>query len=203
MELFLILLVSGLVVWELAEEWSPARKGLEFVPAAINSRLGFSGEAANFVQTLILYVAFPALLFLVPALAGKWLNRTTLLESAKVFAFMFLPLVAFGHVVKALIRITSRLPYYSLALSDPVGSSTAAAISSGNMRVDTRLADVLAPGVSWLAVLVFAGAMLAIWLAGWKSPTAGSFGPAGRVSHAVIATLYRAAVMAIIFMARF
>ena len=61
---------------------------------------------------MILYVVLPALLFLIPGPAGKWLNRITLLESAKTFALMFLPIVALGHLAKALFRITSRLFYY-------------------------------------------------------------------------------------------
>jgi len=44
--LFLLLLASGLVIWELAEEWSPARNVLEFLPAGAASWLGVSGEAA-------------------------------------------------------------------------------------------------------------------------------------------------------------
>ncbi len=200
-EFYLLFLVSGLVVWELAEEWSPARRVLEFVPAAINSRLGLTEEAAAFIHTLFLFVVVPALLFMIPGLAGKWLNKTTLLESAKVFGFMFLPLVAVGHLVKALFRITSRLPYYELALRDPVGNSTAAAISSGNFRVDMGLADAVAPWTSGFALVIFAGAILSVWRIGWASPTGRSFARAGRISHLVTVTAYGAALITIMFFA--
>ncbi len=203
LELYLLFLVSGLVVWELAEEWSPARRFLEFVPAAINSRLGFSAEAASFVQTMFLFGAVPAVLYLIPGLAGKWLNRTTLLESSRTFALMFLPVIALGHVVKALIRIASRLPYYEFAYRDPVGYSTAAAISSGSVRPDTRLADTVAPWISWVVLLILAGAMLSAWRIGWTSPACRSFAPRGRISHLVIVTVYGTALLAITFLARF
>jgi len=202
-ELYLLFLVSGLVVWELAEEWAPARRVLEFVPSAINSRFGFSGEAATLVQTLFLFVVVPGLLYLIPGLAGKWLNKTTLLESARAFALVFLPLVALGHIVKALVRITSRLPYYGLAVRDPVGYSTAAAISSGNIRIDTRFADVVAPWVSWLAMLILAGAFLSVWWIAWTSPACRSFGRPGRISHLVTVTVYGAAMVMIVAFARF
>ena len=110
LDVFLLIFVSGLVVYELAEEWSPARKALEFIPATINAGLGFSGEAANFVQALVLFVIFPALLFLLPGLVGMVLNRTTLLASIKAFGLLFLPLAALGHLVKATIRIVSPAP---------------------------------------------------------------------------------------------
>ncbi len=200
-EFYLLFLVSGLVVWELAEEWSPARRVLEFVPAAINSRLGLTAEAATFIHTLFLFVVVPALLFLIPGLAGKWLNRTTVLESAKVFGFMFLPLVAVGHLVKAVFRITSRLPYYELALRDPVGYSTASAISSGNLRVDMGLADAVAPWTHGFALVIFAGAILSVWRIGWASPTGRLFARAGRISHLVTVTAYGAVLITIMFFA--
>ena len=202
-ELFLLLLVSGLVVWELAEEWSPARSVLEFVPPKISAWLGFSGEAANLVQALVLFAILPGLLFLLPGLLGKRLNKISLLESARTFGLLFLPVVALGHLVKAMIRITSRLPYYSLAFKDPVGYSTANLIASGEMKVNTQIANFFSPFISWLAMLVFAGALASVWLIGLKSPTFKSFGRAGRVSHLVVATLYCAALFMITAFARF
>jgi len=202
-ELFLLLLVSGLVVWELAEEWSPARSVLEFVPPKISAWLGFSGEAANLVQALVLFAILPGLLFLLPGLLGKRLNRISLLESARTFGLLFLPVVALGHLVKAMIRITSRLPYYSLAFKDPVGYSTANLIASGEMKVNTQIASFFSPFVSWLAMLVFAVALVSIWLIGLKSPTFKSFGRPGRISHLVIVTLYCATLLVIIVLARF
>ncbi len=202
-EFYLLFLVSGLVVWELAEEWAPARRVLEFVPSAINSRLGFSAEAATLVQTLFLFIVVPGVLYLIPGMAGKWLNNTSLLESARMFALVFLPLVALGHIVKALVRITSRLPYYELSLRDPAGYSTAAAISSGNIRIDTRFADVVAPWISGLAMLILAGALLSVWWISWTSPACRSFGRPGRISHLVTATVYGAAMAMIVAFARF
>jgi len=202
-EFFLLYLVSGLVVWELAEEWDPARKVLEFIPGQVSSRLGASGEAANLIQTLCLFVALPGLLYLVPGLTGKWLNKTTLKESVRAFAVMFLPVVALGHLVKALFRITSRLPYYPLAFKDPVGYSTAGLAAAGDLKVDMRMADALAPWMSVLAMLVFAGALLAVWAIGSRSPVCGSGGRAGRVPHLVIATLYCLTLVLITVLARF
>jgi len=202
-ELYLLLLVSGLVVWELAEEWPPARKVLEFVPAEISSWLGTSGEAASFVQALVLIVVLPALLFLIPGLTGKWLNKTTLMDSAKAFGLLFLPLVALGHSVKALIRITSRLPYFALAFKDPVGYSTAGLIASGDLKVDMGIAEAFFPWTSGLALMIMAGAVLSVWMIGSRSPTLRSFGRPGRISHMIIATLYGAALVLITIFGRF
>ena len=202
-EFFLLFLVSGLVVWELAEEWSPARNVLEFIPLKVSAWLGFSGEAANFVQTLVLFAILPAVLFLVPGLVGKRVNKISLLESAKAFSLLFLPVVALGHLVKAMFRITSRLPYYPLAFKDPVGYSTATLIASGDMKVDTKLASFFSPSISWLALLVFAVALVSVWLIGLKSSTFKSFDRARRISYLVIATMYCGALIVITVFSRF
>jgi hypothetical protein len=202
LELFLLLLVSGLVVWELGEEWSPARKVLDFLPVKASAWLGFSGEAANAVQTLFLVVFFPALVFLIPALGGKLAGKTGVLESAKTFGLLFLPVVTLGHAAKAVIRIASRLPYYRLDFKDPVGYSTANLISSGELKVDSHIAAALSPWAGWLAVLLLALAMLSVWLIGLRSPTFRSIGRTERVWHLAIAALYGAALLLIGFFAR-
>lgn len=202
-DIFLLVLVSGLVVWELAEEWSPARRILEFVPMRIAAALGASGEAANLVQALSLFVLLPGLLFLVPGLAGKLLGKVPLGESARAFGLLFLPVAALGHSVKALFRITSRLPYYAPALEDPVGSLTAARIASGDLKLDMRLADALAPLTGGLAMMIFAGILISIWAVGLKSPALRSLGRAGRAAQLAVATLYGAALALVIGFARF
>ncbi len=202
-EFFLLFLASGLVVWEIAEEWRPARSVLEFVPNAVSSRLGFSGEAANFVHTMVLFALLPAVLFLIPGLAGQRANRIPLLESAKAFSVMFLPVVALSHVVKALIRITSRLPYYPLAFHDPVGYTTATLISSGSVTPDASVSSVLSPWVSWAAVLVLGAALASAWWIGLRSPVYKPFNRMGKLPYLASVTVYALAIVFITVSARF
>ena len=202
-ELFLLVLVSGLVVWELGEEWKPVEKALGSVPAALNSRLGFSGEAANLVQALCLFVVLPAGLYLIPGLMGKWLNRTSLLDSAKAFGAVFLPVVAVGHLVKAVIRITSRLPYYPLAFNDPVGYATANQILAGDVTVDMGMAKAVFPWVSWAALILMGAAVLSVGLIGWRAASRPSAERPGRISHLAVAAVYGAFLVFVVFKARF
>jgi len=202
-EFFLLFLASGLVAWEMAEEWRPARDVLEFVPNTVSSWLGFSGEAANFVHTMVLFTMLPAVLFLIPGLAGRGANRIPLLESAKAFSVTFLPVMASSHLVKALFRITSRLPYYPLAFHDPVGYTTATLITTGGMAPDTRLASVLFPWVSWVAVFVLAAGLVSAWWIGLKSPAYRPFSRAGRLPYLASVTVYAVAIIFITVSARF
>lgn len=202
-ELFLLLLVSGLVAWELGEEWKPVEKALGSVPAQLNSWLGLTGEAANLVQALCLFVVLPAGLFLIPGLTGKWLNKTSLMDSAKAFGAVFLPVVAVGHLVKAVIRITSRLPYYPAAFNDPVGYATANRILAGDVTVDMGIAKAFFPWVSWAAVILMGAAVVSVWLIGRKSLVRPSDERPVRISHLVIATLYGAFLVLVVVKARF
>ncbi len=202
-EFFLLFLASGLVAWEMAEEWRPARSALDLVPGAVSSWFGLSGEAANLVHAIVLFVLLPAVLFLIPGLAGRRANGIPLMESVKAFTVVFLPVIALSHVVKAAIRITSRLPYYPLAFHDPAGYTTATLIDSGAMKPDASIASVLFPWVSWGAVLVLALALASAWWIGLRSPAYGRFSRAGRAPYLAAVTVYAAAIIVVTVAARF
>jgi len=202
-DLFLLLPVFGLVLWELGEEWNPARKVLEAVPAAVNAAFGATGEAGNFVQAVILFVVFPALLFLIPAAAAKIGGKASLLESARAFGLLVLPLAAFGHLAKAMIRIVSRLPYYGPAFRDPAGLETARAIAAGTLKIDKGIVTAVSPVVSVLAVMILAAAVVSVGMIGRKSPVLRALGKPERTILGAFATLYGLALLGIVAFARF
>jgi hypothetical protein len=201
--LVLLLLAGGLVVWEISEEWDAAESALLFFPDRITAFLGASGEAAHLIHALVLFVGLPLVLFLIPGLAGKWINRISLLESLKNFALLFLPVVALTHMLKAFFRIISRLPYYPLALKDPVGLDTARALAGGTLRLDKSLPAALDPVLSGLALAVFAGALTAAWTVGMRSPHFRSLGKTGKAPYLAAVTLYTAIFIISTIFARF
>lgn len=202
-DLVLLLPVFGLVLWELGEEWRPARKVLEAGPAAVNAALGFSGEAGQFVQAVILFILYPALLFLIPAAAVRMTARSSLLETARAFGLLILPLAAVGHLVKACIRIASRLPYYGPAFRDPAGLETARAITAGTLKIDMGPAEAVAPVVSVLAVGLLAAAVFSIGMISARSPVLRAFGRTERAVLGTTASLYALVVLAVVAFARF
>ncbi len=202
-EIFLVFLASGLVAWEISEEWGPARTVLEFLPTKASAWLGFSDEAANLIQTLVLFTLLPGLIFTVPGWLGKRANKISFLDSVKAFGLVFLPVMALTHVVKALFRITSRLPYYAYAFKDPAGYDTANLISSGKLKPDLGLASVLFPWASWVSLPILAGALVSAWLIGLKSPAFGSFSLAGRIPYLATVTVYAAAFILVTVFSRF
>lgn len=202
-EFFLLFLAGGLVVWEISEEWDPAKQALQYLPNQVSAWMGASGEAAHLIHALFLFVGLPAVVFLLPVLPGKWLNKITLLESAKAFSLVFLPVMALTHMLKALFRITSRLPYYPLAFDDPVGYSTADMIASGEIVLDKQLPALLSPYLSWLALLIFIGALIAAWLIAYKSPAFKLYSFAGKIPYLAAITVYSAVFILTTILARF
>jgi ferredoxin len=202
-EFFLLLLAGGLVVWEISEEWSAAKAAMLYVPDRITALVGASGEGAHLIHALVLFVALPVVLFLIPGIIGKWVNRISLMDSLKTFGLMFLPVVALTHMLKAVFRFVSRLPYYPLALKDPVGLETARALSEGTLVLDKRLPEALDPVLSALALVVFAAGLAAAWAIGMRSPQFKSLRRGGQVPYLTVVTLYAAVFITSTIFARF
>lgn len=202
-EFFLLFLASGLAVWEISEEWSAAEEAMLYIPDHITSWLGASGELGHLIHALVLFVGLPAVLFLIPGIIGKYVNRLSLLDSLKNFSLIFLPVVALTHMLKALFRITSRLPYYALALKDPIGYKTAELLISEKISTNNHLPTLISPYLSAAALLVFAGALAAVWMVGMNSPAFKSLNRAGKIPYVAVAALYCSILITATIFARF
>jgi hypothetical protein len=202
-EFFLLFLASGLVVWEISEEWSVSEEALLYIPDKVSAWLGVSGEAGSLIHALVLFVGLPFMLFLIPGIAGMWKNRISLMESVKAFSLVFLPVVALTHLLKALFRIASRLPYYPLAIKDPVGVITAESLSAGEVAIDNRLPELLSPLLSYGSLMIFLGALLSAWLIGLKSPAFKRYSPSGVLPWLGFITLYSGIFIVSTIFARF
>jgi polyferredoxin len=202
-EFFLLFLASGLAVWEISEEWSAAEDAMVYIPDHITSWLGASGELGHLIHALVLFVGLPAVLFLIPGIIGKYVNRTSLMASLKTFSLIFLPVVALTHMLKALFRISSRLPYYALAAKDPVGYKTAELLLSGDLSLNKSLSSLLSPYLSAAALLIFSGALVAVWMVGMKSPAFKSLKKTGKIPYVAAAVVYCLILITATIFARF
>jgi len=124
------LVVSGFVVHEIFTEWPVTKDLLFWMPSKLERALGVSGVWGNgIVESLTLFVALPAVFWLLPfgafRLAG---GRMTLGNYLLKFGIAFIPIMAAAHIVKAFLKMTSRIPYWEYVLTDPVGIETARGI---------------------------------------------------------------------------
>ena len=164
-----ILLVSGFVVYEILSEWSKSKAVLKWAPDHLNEAMGITSEAAGSVSAAVLFLVFPAILFSAVALLSRLLSSVSVGTAARTFALLLLPTMAAAHLVKAMLKMTSRIPYWSGVFSDPKGETTAQQIMDKTLILDKSVPDALGPVISYLAAGIFLTTLAASLLILWKS----------------------------------
>ncbi len=128
------LVVSGFVVYELFTEWPATKELLLWAPSnleqMLEQMLGISGPlAGGMVKSLTLFVVLPAIFWLAPLgifrMAGGRLSTSDYLLR---FGIAFIPIMAAAHIIKSLLKMTSRIPYWDYVFRDPLGTETARGI---------------------------------------------------------------------------
>lgn len=128
----------------------------------LEQALGLSGAWGHgIVKSLTLFVALPAVFWMLPfgafRLAG---GRLSFSDYLLRFGIAFIPIMAAAHIVKALLKMTSRIPYWEFVAGDPVGVETACGILDQTVPLaplpfwrDPAL-TVLGPGLLAAAVVL-------------------------------------------------
>ena len=156
------LVVSGFVIYEVFTEWSVTKDLLLWTPARLEQVLGGSGAWKHgIVNSMTLFVALPAILWLLPfgafRLAG---GRLPLSDYLLRFGIAFIPIMAAAHAVKALLKTTSRIPYWEYLANDTMGIDTARGIIAGTVPLASLPAwrdpavTILGLGLMGLAVVL-------------------------------------------------
>ena len=159
-----ILLVSGFVVYEILSEWSVSLAILMWVPDRCTYAFGITGTMANFVSATIMFVVLPVLVLLVVGALAKLASGrkpAPFGATVKTFALLLLPTIAGAHIIKSIIKMSSRIPYWRHALSDPKGIETAQRIVAAKLVLDKSVMDTLDPAVSFISAAVLIVALAA------------------------------------------
>ena len=124
------LVVSGFVIYEVLSEWSVSKELLLWAPSNVEAALGLSGTLWHgMVKSVTLFIVLPALIWMVPfglfRLVG---GRLPLKDYLLGFGIAFIPVMAAAHATKALLKMTSRIPYWEYVAGDPLGVETARGI---------------------------------------------------------------------------
>ena len=152
-----ILLLSGIVVYEILSEWSVSLAILMWVPDRCINAIGITGSTANFVSAIIMFIVLPALVLLIIAglvKAATGRNAAPFGATVKTFSLLLLPTIAGAHIIKSILRMSSRIPFWRGALTDPKGIETAQKILAGTIVPKKFVTDALDPAVSFTAAVV-------------------------------------------------
>jgi len=171
-----VLLISGHVLYELYEESDPLMEVLKWVPNRLVEAAGITGEPlVNFITAVILFIIFPLALMLIVIALSKALSKVSAGTVAKTFTLLLIPTIASGHLIKALVKMISRLPYWPYALSEPAGVAAARQILDEQLALNTTASDFLFAGISYAAAVPLLLALGATVLMFFKSPAVKQF----------------------------
>ena len=153
-EIVFFMIVSFFVIYEVLSEWSVTKNFLLTIPHWVNNNLDLSGTLAGTVKAIILFVLFPAIFYFILALSKKIFANETWKSGLTQFVLTLLPITASMHLVKAILKTTSRIPYWNYVFSDIKGIDTASDIMQNKEMLQSNLLTELSPLISFLVVLL-------------------------------------------------
>jgi len=156
--------VSGFVIYEILSEWSVSLAILMWLPDRCTHALGITGSMTNFICATIMFVVLPALVLLVVAALARLASGQKAApfgSTVKTFALLLLPTIAGAHIIKSILRMSSRIPYWRGVLSDPKGIETAQRIVAGTLVLDKSITNALDPAISFIAAAILLVALAA------------------------------------------
>jgi polyferredoxin len=154
-EIAFFMIVSGFVVYEILSEWSVSKKIVMAIPTWLNQSLNITGSATGTIKALILFVVLPFVFYFILALAKKQLAKESWKSGFSQIVLAILPITASVHLLKALLKTTSRIPYWKFVFFDPKGVETATEIIQNNKLLQNDfLTNIISPTIGFIAVLL-------------------------------------------------
>ena len=124
----MVILLTGFVCYEILSSWANSKVFL-LTPVKILYAPGFFDFLPESTfSAIILFVLFPMILLSIGAFINKAITEKKFIESMRIIAFGILPIIACGHIFKAMLKTTSRIPYWEIAIKDPEGINFATEI---------------------------------------------------------------------------
>jgi ferredoxin len=185
-----ILVVSGFVVYEILSEWAKSKAILTWIPAKLTTTFGIEGPMAGFVSATVMFVLFPAVLFLVVGLLARLTSGESVGRVVKALAILLIPTMAGAHIIKSLLKMMSRIPYWSYAFTDPKGIDTAQAVIDNRISLNNHLPEALAPVVTHVSTVILVVSLAGTVLILRRSPTVTGIRPAAKVFVAAGSFVY-------------
>ena len=138
--MFFMLIVSGFVISEIWSEWPVTDGYLGYLPGLVKSAIHVENSMLfGFVKAVIIFFIIPLFIWLIPFLVSKLSGATIALkEYLLTYGIAFIPIIAAAHLDKAILKTTSRLPYFEYLFSDVTGMTTAQQIIDGRIKLNNN-----------------------------------------------------------------
>ena len=132
-----VLVVSGFVISEIWSEWTVTDNYLKYLPGLVKTAIHVKNPIlSGLVNAILIFFIIPLCIWLIPFLASKLSGATMALkEYLLTFGIAFIPVIAAAHLDKAILKTTSRVPYFEHLFSDVIGMTTAQQIIDGKIKL--------------------------------------------------------------------
>ena len=159
-EIAFFMLVSGFVIYEVLSEWKVTKKLVMATPDWVNHSLHTSGNLTGTVKAIVLFIILPGIFYLLFAALKRAVSSESWKSAITQLVLAILPVTASMHLLKALLKTTSRIPYWDFVFSDPAGVTTAGMLMDNPGLLDKSSLLFLSPYIGIIAVLLSLGGLI-------------------------------------------
>ncbi len=163
-EISFFIIVSGFVIYEILSEWKVSKEFVMAIPNFINNYFNIGGSFQGTIKAILLFIIIPTLFYLFIAFAKKIFAKESIKHSFNQLVIILLPITASMHLLKALLKTSSRIPYWEFIFSDPKGIKTAQLISENPMFLSKNILDLISPFIDFTALLLSIGGIILSFL---------------------------------------
>ena len=154
-EMAFFMVVSAFVVYEILSEWTVSKAMIMYLPNFINDSFKFSGNITGTVKALTLFIIIPSFIYFSLIILKKILAKESFKNSFNQIVLALLPIAASMHLLKALLKTTSRIPYWQYAISDIKGIKSAEnIIANPELLKNNFLNYAITPAISVIAIIL-------------------------------------------------
>ena len=120
-EIGMINILIGFVSYEILSSWKEGEIILSTILNPLYQYLFTGILSFKLYEGIILFLVLPCILTFSITVVSKLLGKNSFLTLLKRTMIFLLPTIALGHLFKALLKTTSRIPYWKYALDKPDG----------------------------------------------------------------------------------
>ncbi len=153
-EISFFMMLSGFVVYEILSEWKVTKKMVMAIPDWVNHSLNIEGSMKGTIKAIILFGLLPFLFYGIFALLKRVFSKENWKQSFSQLVLVILPVTASMHLLKALFKTTSRIPYWNAVFSDPEGVKTAQMMIDNPEFLNRNILFTISPFISLMAILL-------------------------------------------------
>jgi ferredoxin len=158
-EIAFFVIISGFVVYEIFVEWKVSKNIIMVFPDWVNNSLNISGNLTGTIKAIILFVFLPFVFYMIFVIIKKVIAKECWKKSFTQLVIAILPITASMHLLKALFKTTSRIPYWDFVFSDPKGVKTALLLTDNPELLNKNILSIISPYIGLIAILLSVGGL--------------------------------------------